>query len=676
MCICIDFYFKITYYDIDIAKNGERVEHMKRINDTYTSFSESKFFISDSTEIDVKSSVANEKLAELAQKNGDGDIIKRIYVTPINNAVLKKAKEMLGKVEEPVADSFFVEISNGEIRIYTDTKNGVLYGACAVCAHYKNGINGGLIYNVPLVPFRAVKVYTPAENNIGFFKEFIDMCMFYGYNTLVMEVGGAMEYKKHPEINEGWVEYCDIFREYNKKSNETIRCAPWNKNSIHWENGGGSFLPQSTVKELVAFCNERGIEVIPEVPSLSHCDYLLTRHPELAENKADIIPDTYCPSNPKSYELVFDVLDEVAEVFNPKTVHIAHDEWYSACMCEKCASKNAGELYAEDINKIYDYLAEKGIECMVWGDGLFAWKELFGGTGVIRTRKIPTEKTVNIKGKELTFHREYWGKSVDESEGGFVFLGPDSSDSMELVPKKLKVMNWYYAKSPNTDNAFLDNGFWNVYGNFHPRAFENWYPRIEKGVHGFSISNWSMLDYRHMQRNAVLFSVAYGSMMAWNRDFDENKREENTLAASHDLYEYHYANAMSGAYAEIVHGTDFVIPHDLFVDGYCMDEAADKIGHYKIEYEDGTEDIYNIFYGLNIGYVIPDWFDQKNDLSGEETGVLEPTYTCDYHMIGSRAYYKLLIPLAKNAKRIVPVFMDKYADSVHVESITINNNER
>lgn len=642
---------------------------MKRINDTYALLSGDVFHILPSTEMCIHNKVAVMRLSELCEdkKVGKNDI-KRIYVSPITNAVLKKAKELFGDVEEPNDESYFVEIENGEIHIHADSENGVLYAACAICAHYKNGINGGLIYNVPLVPFRAVKVYIPAEENIEFFKEFVDMCMFYGYNTIVMEVGGAMEYKRHPEINEGWVEYCEIFREYNRKSNEAIRCAPWNKNSIHWENGGGSFLPQSRVKELVAYCNERGIEIIPEVPTLSHCDYLLTRHPEIAENKDDIIPDTYCPSNPKSYELVFDVLDEVAEVFKPKTVHIAHDEWYSACMCEKCAGRDAGELYAEDVNKLYNYLDKKGIECMVWGDGLFTWEELYGGTGVIRTRKIPTEKTVNIKGKELTFHREYWGTAVDESDGGFVFLGPDSSSSATLVPKKLKVMNWYHAKSPKTDDAFLDNGFWSVYGNFTTRGFNDWFARIGKGVHGFSISNWSMLDYRHMQRNAILFSVVYGSMMAWNREFDENKREENTLTVAHDLYDYHYKSAMSGAYAEIVHGTDFVISHDLFVDGYCMNEEADRIGGYKIEYDDGTDEFYDIYYGLNIGIIIPEWFNRTEGLPGDE---LEPTYTCDYELIDGSAYYKLFVPLKKKVKKITPEFLDKYSDKVHTQSIKI-----
>ena len=37
------------------------------------------------------------------------------------------------------------------------------------------------------------------------------------------------------------------------------------------------------LRDLVDFANENFIEVIPEIPSLTHAYSLLTKHPELAE---------------------------------------------------------------------------------------------------------------------------------------------------------------------------------------------------------------------------------------------------------------------------------------------------------------------------------------------------------------------------------------------------------
>ena len=101
---------------------------------------------------------------------------------------------------------------------------------------------------------------------------------------------------------------------------------------------------------------------------LSHSDYLLMPHPELAERAEDPYPDTYCPSNPGSYELLFDLLEEVIEVLEPKIVNIGHDEYYSVGLCDKCKNKPAEELLAGDITKIHDFLAERGVKTMMWGD--------------------------------------------------------------------------------------------------------------------------------------------------------------------------------------------------------------------------------------------------------------------------------------------------------------------
>ena len=65
------------------------------------------------------------------------------------------------------------------------------------------------------------------------------------------------------------------------------------------------------------FVRQHHVEVIPEIPSLTHSYYLLTRHRELAEVQDAEWPDTYCPSEPKVYDLLFDVLDEYIGVMHP-----------------------------------------------------------------------------------------------------------------------------------------------------------------------------------------------------------------------------------------------------------------------------------------------------------------------------------------------------------------------
>ena len=51
--------------------------------------------------------------------------------------------------------------------------------------------------------------------------------------------------------------------------------------------------------DIVVHANAYGIEVVPELQSLSHAYYMCLAHPEIAERPYDPWPDTYCPSDPR-----------------------------------------------------------------------------------------------------------------------------------------------------------------------------------------------------------------------------------------------------------------------------------------------------------------------------------------------------------------------------------------
>ena len=81
--------------------------------------------------------------------------------------------------------------------------------------------------------------------------------------------------------------------------------------------------------------------------------------------------DSYCPSNEKSYSIVFDLIDEIVEVVRPtEYVHMGHDEVYTMGTCPLCKDKDHSDLYASDVNKLYNYLASKNLKMMIWGDML------------------------------------------------------------------------------------------------------------------------------------------------------------------------------------------------------------------------------------------------------------------------------------------------------------------
>ena len=204
------------------------------------------------------------------------------------------------------------------------------------------------------------------------FKAMIDKLVYYKYNAVIIEVGGAMEYKRHPEINAAWVEFCkEVSVSPEAAQDIQNKMYYWMKDSIHFDNGNGAFISQDEMRDLIAYCREREIDVYPEVPTLSHSDYIVRAHRDLNERAEDNYPDTYCPSNPKTYEIVFDILDEVIDVFGSDYINIGHDEFYTAAKCPLCKDKSPSELYVNDIKKISEYLEKKGIKSIIWADKLF-----------------------------------------------------------------------------------------------------------------------------------------------------------------------------------------------------------------------------------------------------------------------------------------------------------------
>jgi hexosaminidase len=226
----------------------------------------------------------------------------------------------------------------------------------------------GFLYDSPLACERGYRVYLPARAKMAQFEEILDLLTEYKYNRIMLEIGGAMEYKRHPEISATWAAFCREMRSTSGKTFEIQhKTYPWPKNSIHCDNAEGDVLTWEECRRIAALCRERGIEVIPECPTLSHCDYIVMAHPEIREREGDEYPDTYCPNHPDTYPLVFDILDEVIEVFCPKEINIGHDEAYSISICKRCRKTPAPVNYANDIKKIKAYLDERGIKTAMWG---------------------------------------------------------------------------------------------------------------------------------------------------------------------------------------------------------------------------------------------------------------------------------------------------------------------
>ena len=308
----------------------------------------------------------------------------------------------------------------------------------------------------PDKPFRGIYMYLPGRDNIAFFKRFVrDFMALYKYNTLILEMNACMRLDSHPELNYGWVQFARdtnySCRNYPPKPYRHVE-----QNSSHQDCADGGFLEKEEVADLARWVRRNHIELVPSLPSFTHSYYLLTEHRDLAAVPQNKWPDIYCPSNLKSYSLVFEVYDEYIEVLSPRSVHIGHDELFLPIdVSPQCSDTDIGELYGQDVKKIHDHLASKNIKTQLWGDMLLQSVRGYG-----------PQKNVTSDG---------W---TYNSPGG---LTPEQVE--RLIPKDCLIYNWFWSDdsgkkgSAELNEAYLDKmGFQQVFGNFQP-TIENYETR-------------------------------------------------------------------------------------------------------------------------------------------------------------------------------------------------------
>ena len=276
--------------------------------------------------------------------------------------------EQIGRAYKADEEGYALVIAPKEVHVYATGAQGLLYASMTLCQLQEcNELFAGLLYDRPICPVRGYRVFLPGKDNFPAFCAMVDFLAYYKFNYIVLEIGGAMEYKRHPEINEAWLTFChEVHSKHGRAIEIQQRTYPWAKNSIHCDNGDGGVLTQEECRFLRDYCISRGLEVIPECPTMSHSDYICLAHRELAERQNDDYPDTYCPCHPDTYPLVFDLLSEVIEVFEPRHMHIGHDEMYSIGLCERCRGKEPVDLYVDDIRRTKEFLDARGIETWMW----------------------------------------------------------------------------------------------------------------------------------------------------------------------------------------------------------------------------------------------------------------------------------------------------------------------
>lgn len=333
----------------------------------------------------------------------------------------------------------------------------------------------------PAFPFRGFHMYLPGEEEMEFSRRLVKYLLSpLGYNAVIIEVAGGLRFDSHPEISEAFAEGVR-----KGKCGELPRFP-------HGGVAAGKPISKALAREFADYIRSFGIAVIPEVQSLGHVQFMTFAHPEIAEIPVEveqlsedersedirperIYPHCYCPSNEKSYEILFDLMEEIIDTFRPDGyVHIGHDEVYEIGVCKVCREKDPAQLFADDVNRLYRYLKERGYKTMMWADML----------------------------QPVTKYR--------------------TPPAITKIPKDIFLLDfiWYFHFDKDIEDNLLKEGFSVGVGNLYSSHFPRYLSRMsKKGMQGGQISGWVGMNPIAQATEGKFFDYLLTAQMLWSKDY-------------------------------------------------------------------------------------------------------------------------------------------------------------
>jgi hexosaminidase len=141
------------------------------------------------------------------------------------------------------------------------------------------------------------------------------------------------------------------------------------------------------MREIVDYCTERHITVIPEFDMPGHCSAIIHAYPELSctgaplevKTSQGIYDDILCAGKDGTFEIIFDILSDILDIFPSEYIHIGGDEapkvrWEECMYCQKRMReeglKNTETLQGWFTNRIIGFLKSKGRKPIVWNESL------------------------------------------------------------------------------------------------------------------------------------------------------------------------------------------------------------------------------------------------------------------------------------------------------------------
>lgn len=311
------------------------------------------------------------------------DFVKKQFEIRIHRDAENTENAILLQLTDEVTDTegYRLVCRDGNIYIYAQTDAGCFYGLQTLKQLLLQGfgqIPDMFIEDAPRYKYRGFmldvgRYFFPVAQ----IKRMIDLMALHKLNTfhwhLTEDQGWRVEIKKYPLLTE----------KGSRRSHTNFGLRP--------ESG---FYTQSDIREIVEYCHARFIRVVPEFDIPGHCVSAIACYPQLScfprhlsvATHWGVKHDILCAGKESTYQFVFDVLDELCDLFPDDYIHLGGDEavkmrWKLCPDCQRAMRENGLETEEQlqhfFMSRVAAYLEEKGRKAVMWNyDGVESTEHL------------------------------------------------------------------------------------------------------------------------------------------------------------------------------------------------------------------------------------------------------------------------------------------------------------
>lgn len=211
-------------------------------------------------------------------------------------------------------------------------------------------------------------------------KKVLEQCALLKINSfhwhLSEDQGYRIESKRFPELNE--------VASYRKlAADDAMVKQGFAKEGERY----GGYYTHEEIREVIEYARVRQIEVYPEIDLPGHSTAVISKYPQYScsgepvdvANDFGIFPRIFCAGKEETYQFLFELLDEVCELFPSPLVHLGgdeapKDEWKNCPDCSRVMKEQGftdyEELQAYFTERMINHLKKKGKTAIVWNDAV------------------------------------------------------------------------------------------------------------------------------------------------------------------------------------------------------------------------------------------------------------------------------------------------------------------